>query len=58
MQFTDLLIVHFLFLSFLCFELACFIDCENPPNKCAKMTHQINAPKYLAMATCRIHPRE
>ncbi len=55
MQFTDLLIVHFLFFSL---KLACFINCENPPNKCAKMTRQINAPKYLAVATCQIHPRE
>ncbi len=56
MQFTDLLIVHFFSFLFFALKLACFIDYENPPNKCAKMTRQkkkkcakmtsqINAPK-------------
>ncbi len=48
MQSTDPLIVHsfsFFFLFFEALQFACFIDCENPPNKCAKMTPQINAPK-------------
>ncbi len=49
MQFTDLLIVHSFFSFYLSFSLFCsllvFNDPENPLNKCAKMTRQINAPK-------------
>jgi hypothetical protein len=45
MQSTDSLIVHFLFLFFFAQQLAFSITCENPPNKFAKMTRQINAPK-------------
>jgi len=55
MQFTDSLIVHsfsILFLYFGALKFACFIDCENPPNKCAKMTRQINAPKWPAKISC------
>ncbi len=62
MQRTDLLIIHFFFFLFasLFFALkpACFIDYENPPNKCAKITCQNDPPRYLAMETCWIHPRE
>ncbi len=55
MQFTDLLIVHFFSFTSLFFalKLACFVDYENPPNKCAKMTRQINAPKGPAKISCR-----
>ncbi len=53
MQSTDSLIVHFFFFSSLALKLACFIDCENPPNKCAKMTRQINASKWPAKISCR-----
>ncbi len=50
MQFTGSLIVHFF--SFSCFGICFFIDCENPPNKCAKMTRQINAPKWPPKISC------
>ncbi len=52
MQPTDSLIVHFLSFSSLLNSLL-FIACENPPNKCAKMTRQINAPKWPAKISCR-----
>ncbi len=52
MQFTDLLIVHFFSFLFFALKLACFIDYENPPNKCAKMSRQINAPKWPAKIYC------
>jgi hypothetical protein len=46
MHFTDPLIVHsFLPFSLFALKFACFIDYENPLNKCAKMIRQINAPK-------------
>ncbi len=50
MQLTDSMIVHFFL--FLALEFACFINCENPLNKCAKMTRQINAPKRPAKISC------
>jgi hypothetical protein len=53
MQFTDLLIVHFFSFLFFSSKLACFFDCENLLNKCAKMTRQINAPKCPAKISCR-----
>ncbi len=52
MQSTDSLIVHFLSFSSLLNSLL-FIACENPPNKCAKLTCQINAPKWPAKISCR-----
>ncbi len=52
MQSTDSLIVHFLSFSSLLNSLS-FIACENPPNKCAKMTRQINVPKWPAKISCR-----
>ncbi len=43
----------FLFLFFFfALEFACLIDWENPPNKCAKMIRQINAPKWPAKIFC------
>ena len=50
MQSTDSLIVHFFF--FPCSSACFFLDCENPPNKCAKMTRQINAPNWPAKISC------
>ncbi len=52
MQSTDSLIVHFLSFSSLLNSLL-FIVCENLLNKCAKLTRQINAPKWLAKISCR-----
>ena len=48
--------IHWLYISFtflLCSTASLFIACENPPNKCAKMTRQINAPKWPAKMSCR-----
>ena len=48
--------IHWLYISFtflLCSTASLFIACENPPNKCAKMTRQINAPKWPAKISCR-----
>ena len=61
MQFTDLLIIHFF--SFLCFT---FLPCKTRllhwlwklAKKCARIIRQNGPPKYLAMATCWIHPRD
>ncbi len=53
MQSTDSLIIYFFFFLFLCSTACLFIACENPPNKCAKMTRQINAPKWPAKISCR-----
>ncbi len=47
----------FSFLVFSCSTACLFIAYENPPNKCAKLTRQINPPKCLAMETCQIHLR-
>ncbi len=50
---TDCTLLFFLCLSFLCFK-ACLFQCyENPPHECAKMTRQINAPKWPAKISCR-----
>ncbi len=38
---------------FFALKLACFSDYENPPNECAKMTRQINVPKWPAKISCR-----
>ncbi len=48
--------IHRLYISFLFFfftlEFACFINCENPPNECAKMIRQINTPQWPAKISC------
>jgi hypothetical protein len=51
------MIYSFLFLSFLAQQHVFSLLMKNPPNKCAKLTRQINPPKCLAMETCQIHPR-
>ncbi len=56
MPLTDLLIVHFFSFLFLLFSLLWNLLVsltENPPNECAKMTRQINAPKWPAKISCR-----
>ncbi len=50
MQFTDSLIVHSF--SFSCFRIYLLHWLWNPPNKCAKMSRQINAPKWPAKMSC------
>ncbi len=53
MQFTDLLIVHFLFFFFPSLWSLLVSLLWKPANKCAKMTRQINAPKWPAKISCR-----
>ena len=70
MQSTDSLIIHFFFSFFLCSTACFFIACENPPNKCAKMTRknilpwksagftrENNPPNLLARKTCHFNSR-
>ena len=48
--------IHWLYISFPFLSLLnnlLFLDYKNPPNKCAKMTRQINAPKWPAKISCR-----
>ena len=48
--------IHWLYISFTFSSLLnslLFITCENPPNNCAKMTRQINVPKWPAKISCR-----
>ncbi len=47
--------IHWLYISFAFLSLLnsmLFITCENPPSKCAKMTHQINQPKWPVKMSC------
>ncbi len=48
--------IHWLYISFTylsSLNSLLFITCENPLNKCAKLTRQINAPKRPAKISCR-----
>ena len=52
--------IHWLYFSFtflLCSTASLFIACENPPNKCAKMTRQISCRENLPDSPARITRR-